>query len=241
LLRFGETMEYTKISKTEYFLRLLFPPRCICCGAVLPVGILKEVCSDCEKGFKTLDTYEFANMSGSTITRVYSAFDYEGSVRKAIHRLKFGDSPRNAAVLVDLSCQLLKDFLDKPFPGMPGKRYDVIIPAPLHPKRKRQRGYNQSELIAMRLARHMEIPVLKGVLVKKINTPPQSRLKREERLRNVAGVFHVKKPGQVKGRRILLVDDIMTTGSTLEQCARVLTGAGAGLVDAYVVAMRKKV
>lgn len=75
--------------------------------------------------------------------------------------------PRNAAVLVDLSCQLLKDFLDKPFPGMPGKRYDVIIPAPLHPKRKRQRGYNQSELIAMRLARHMEIPVLKGVLVKK--------------------------------------------------------------------------
>ena len=106
---------------------------------------------------------------------------------------------------------------------MPGKRYDVIIPAPLHPKRKRQRGYNQSELIAPRLARRrMEIPVLKGVLVKK-STHLRKQAETGRTFKECCrGVFMWKRnPGQVKGRRILLVDDIMTTGSTLEQCARV--------------------
>ena len=192
------------------------------------------------KSLKTLNKFGYVNLPGSIITKVYSVFEYEGGIRKAIHRLKFGESPRNAFVLVDLSYPILKSFLDRQFPCMPCSNYDIIIPAPLHPKRKRRRGYNQSELIASRLAYHMKIPMLKGVLVKKINTPPQSQLRRGERLKNLIGVFHVKKPNLIKDRRILLVDDIMTTGSTLEQCAKALMDAGAKQVDAYVIAMRRR-
>jgi len=231
-------MQYRGISKAELFLRLLFPARCICCDTVLPFDAPREVCGDCEKDIKFLKECVYAYSSGSHITRVYSAFDYEGVIRKAIHRLKFGDTPHNASVLVDLSYPLLESSIQSHCKS--GSNYDIIIPVPLHPGRKRQRGYNQSELIASRLSHHMKVPMLRGVLVKKVNTPPQSRLKRGERLKNLIGVFCVKKPDLVSGRKILLVDDIMTTGSTAGQCAKALMDAGARQVDAYMVAIRKK-
>lgn len=231
-------MQYREISQLEYFLRLLFPVRCICCGMLLPINAQREICSDCEKGLSFLKECEFKYSPGGNLTKVYSAFEYGGSIRKAVHRLKFGETPHNASVLVDLSYPVIENAIHSHCKSC--SNYDIIIPTPLHPKRKRQRGYNQSELIASRLSYHMKIPMLKGVLVKKVNTPPQSRLKREERLINLVGVFYVKKPKLIRDRRILLVDDIMTTGSTLEQCAKVLTDAGAGHVDAYVVAIRRR-
>lgn len=233
-------MQYREITKAEYLMRLLFPVRCICCDKVLPINVQKEICSDCEKRLTFLKEHEFKYTPGSNITKVYSVFDYAGGIREAIHRLKFGETPHNASVLVDLSYPVLKSSLDRQSHCNPGSNYDIIIPAPLHPKRKRQRGYNQSELIASRLSFYMKVPMLKGVLVKKVNTLPQSRLRREERLKNLIGVFYVKRPGLVNDRKILLVDDIMTTGSTLEQCARALKDAGAGQIDAYVVAIRRK-
>lgn len=229
-----------KISKTEYFLRLLFPVRCICCDMVLPINVLQELCGDCEKSLTLLKEFEHESAPDSYISKIYSVFDYEGGIRKAVHRLKFSESPHNAAVLVDVSYPLLKNLLNEHSSCMPYTKYDIIIPVPLHPKRKRQRGYNQSELLASRLAFYMKIPMLKGVLVKTVNAPPQSQLTRGERIRNLIGVFHVKKPNLVKQRRILLVDDIMTTGSTLEQCAKALADAGAIKIDAYVVALRRR-
>lgn len=234
-------MPYPDVSKAEYLLRLLFPARCICCGAVLPFNTPEEICSDCKGDIKLLDMYEYKNPPGSSITRVFSVFEYEGGVRKAIHRLKFGETPHNAFVLADLSYLLLEEYFNVRYKCRPCSDCDIIIPAPLHPKRKRQRGYNQSELIASRLSFHMKIPMMKGVLVKKVNTPPQSRLGRAERLKNLIGVYYVRKPDLVKNRKILLVDDIMTTGSTLEQCGKVLMDAGARQVEAYVVAIRKRV
>jgi len=233
-------MQYPGIPISEYFLRLLFPPRCICCDTVLPVNVRREICDECEKDIKYLSQFEHACSRGSSIGRVYSVFEYEGGIRKAIHRLKFGDTPHNAKVLVDLSYPALESLLIGKSVCKTCSKYDIIIPAPLHPKRKRQRGYNQSEIIASRLSHHLKIPVLKNILVKKVNTLPQSRLTREERLRNLIGVFCVNRPGLVSGRRILLVDDIMTTGSTLEQCAGALVDAGAAKVDAYVVAVRQR-
>ncbi|AGC69539.1 phosphoribosyltransferase [Thermoclostridium stercorarium subsp. stercorarium DSM 8532] len=232
-------MQTRRISKAEYFLRLLFPARCICCDRILPFDIPLEICDECKKDIRFLRNFEHIFPAGSNIRKVYSAFEYEGNVREAIHRLKFGETPHNASVLVDLSFPFLESFLkNETFKSV--MKYDIIIPTPLHPRRKRQRGYNQSELIASRLSYHMNVPALKGVLVKKINTPPQSRLGRGERLINLVGVFSVKKPGLVKGRRILLVDDIMTTGSTLEHCAKALKNAGAAYIDAYVVAIRHR-
>ncbi|NLK67977.1 MAG: ComF family protein [Clostridiaceae bacterium] len=118
--------------------------------------------------------------------------------------------------------------------------YDIIIPTPLHRTRKRERGYNQSELLASRLAFYLKIPMLKNVLVKKVNTAPQSTLGRGERLKNLIGAFQVNNSNLIEGNRILLVDDITTTGSTLEKCAEVLLNAGAAHIDAYVIAMRPR-
>jgi len=233
-------MRYPKLSASEFFLRLLFPARCICCGIVLPVNVQTEICGECEKDIKYLAEFVRVCPASSCINRIYSVFEYAGGIRKAVHRLKFGETPRNASVLVDLSYPLLENFLNEQSGYKFFSKYDIIVPAPLHPKRKRQRGYNQSELVAARLSYHMKIPVLKNVLVKRVNTVPQSRLTREERLKNLVGVFDVTKPELICGRRILLVDDIMTTGSTLEQCARMLADAGAADIDAYVIAVRHR-
>lgn len=121
------------------------------------------------------------------------------------------------------------------------KVYDIILYIPMHPRRKRKRGYNQSELLARHLARKMDIPVIKKAMVKVVNTRAQSALGKAGRFRNLLGAFLVKDSTLIKGKNILLVDDVMTTGNTLEQCGKALKDAGATCVDAFVVAMRRKV
>jgi len=232
-------MQNRKISATEYVLRLFFPHRCICCDALLPVCMPGELCHDCEAGLPTLGRNVFMNPAGKNIGAVYSVFDYEGGIREAIHRLKFNNRPGNASVLIGLSYPLLESVLcyeTQPFNQSP--KYDIIIPVPIHFLRERQRGYNQSRLLADSLAKRMQIPVKENVLVKVLNTPPQSTLGRGGRQENLKGAFRVKK--QVSGLKILLVDDVMTTGSTLEQCGKALMDAGAAQVDAYVVAIRRR-
>lgn len=230
-----------KIPAIEYFLRLFFPPRCVCCDTILPVYAPEELCDDCENSLPVLGSCVFANPAGKSVGAVYSVFDYEGGIREAIHRLKFNDRPGNASVLIRLSHHLLESVLcaETPLFNQPPK-YDIIIPVPIHFLRKRQRGYNQSRLLAYSLARRMRIPVMENVLVKAFNTPPQSTLGKGSRYENLKGAFLVKKKERVSGLRILLVDDVMTTGSTLEQCGKALMAAGAAQVDAYVVAIRRK-
>ncbi|MDD4297583.1 MAG: phosphoribosyltransferase family protein [Ruminiclostridium sp.] len=121
------------------------------------------------------------------------------------------------------------------------KVYDIILYIPMHPRRKRKRGYNQSELLAHHLARKMDIPVIKKAMVKVVNTRAQSALGKAGRFRNLLGAFLVKDSTLIKGKNVLLVDDVMTTGNTLEQCGKALKDAGATCVDAFVVAMRRKV
>ncbi len=234
-------MEKTRISLGEYYLRMFFPPRCICCDTLLSIDTPREICDDCLENLPLLKRYEYHNPVGESVEEIFSAFDYEGGIRKAIHSLKFNDKPSNAALLIRLSYPVLEKYLSEGNPLFPQMtKYDIIIPVPIHSGRRRQRGYNQSEILALCLARHMSIPMCGKVLVKKVNTPPQSTLDRRERFRNLAGAFQVKNTELVRGKRILLVDDVMTTGSTLEQCGRVLLTSGAMRVDGFVVAIRRK-
>jgi competence protein ComFC len=234
-------MSSQKLQLHEYFLRFLFPPRCICCDTLLPFKNPMELCSDCRENLPVMHKFEHRTPDGTNIGKVYCVFGYEKGIRKAIHNLKFSDRPGNAATLVDLSYSYLERFFaDNSVPFMPLPVYDIILCVPMHPGRKRKRGYNQSELLAERLARRMNIPALKKVMVKAVNTPAQSALGKAGRFRNLIGAFKVKAPDLVKGKRILLVDDVMTTGNTLEQCGKVLKDEGAIQVDAFVVAMRRK-
>ncbi len=235
-------MKEKKIPVYEFVLRLFFPPRCISCDCLLPVNARGVLCRDCEEDISVLKKRDFSNPAGDSIGRIISAFDYERGIRKAIHNLKFNDRPGNAAALISLALPRVKQFLFEEIPPCAkSPKYDIIIPVPIHFRRKQQRGYNQSELLAKNLAKQTELAYCSKVLAKSLNTPPQSTLGRGERLRNLKQAFRVKHPELISGKRVLLVDDVMTTGSTLEHCARVLTDAGAAQVDAFVVAVRRKV
>ncbi|MFH0910512.1 MAG: ComF family protein [Planctomycetota bacterium] len=112
---------------------------------------------------------------------------------------------------------------------------EAVVPVPLHAIRERERGYNQSALLAREVGARLGLPVMPKVLARARNTPPQSLLGREERLRNPRGAFRLLSPGRLP-RRCLLVDDIMTTGTTVSECAAVLREGGAERIYVAVVA-----
>jgi ComF family protein len=113
---------------------------------------------------------------------------------------------------------------------------DFLVPVPLHRARRRDRGFNQSRLLARDLAKSRGMKVLAGALVKARNAPPQAGLRAADRERNVVGAYAVRRPEQVRGRTLILVDDVTTTGATLRECARVLTEAGAKEIRAITLA-----
>ncbi len=141
-------------------------------------------------------------------------------MRQAIHSLKYGNVKALAAPLA----QLMEEYLaGNPLPG------DVLISVPLHPRRLRQRGYNQSSLLARELAKLCSLPLAEGLLVRVHNTPPQTGTRSAlERQINVANAFSCR--GELEGKDILLIDDVCTSGATLDSCAAALKGAGAASV-----------
>jgi ComF family protein len=149
-----------------------------------------------------------------------SALVFTRTLRAIIHHLKYSDRVSLANPLG----AILKECLERePFTG------DLIIPVPLHPSRLRQRGFNQAELIAARLGR----PIDARLLRRRKNTPSQTGLTRNERKRNLASAFEVC--GEVK-RNVIVVDDVYTTGSTMDEIARTLKRAGAQRVEVLTVA-----
>ncbi|NSW86035.1 MAG: ComF family protein [Syntrophobacteraceae bacterium] len=156
-----------------------------------------------------------------------SAVLHSGVVRERIHELKFGGRVQWVPAL----CDLLAMAFEKEGTGA----VDLVLPVPLHVRRVRQRGFNQSGLLSKCLATRLGLSVRFDVIARKNWTEPQTRLDREQRLKNVRGAFRVEKPSVVRGLRVLLIDDVYTTGTTLGECARVLRRAGATAVHALTV------
>jgi ComF family protein len=152
------------------------------------------------------------------IDGIRAPFKFDGVVRQAVHQLKY----RNLRVLAGTLAQLMSDYLtDYPLPG------EVLVPVPLHRKRLRERGYNQSELLARELGRLANLPVVDDCLVRERHAVPQARaMNVEERRRNVAGVFCCRND-RLRGKQVLLIDDVATSGATLDACAAALKAAGA--------------
>lgn len=113
---------------------------------------------------------------------------------------------------------------------------EALVPVPLHPSRRRERGFNQARVLARELARSRGLAVLDGALVKARNAPPQAGLRAAERERNVVRAYAVRRAERVRGRTLILVDDVTTTGATLRECARELKAAGAKEVRAVTLA-----
>lgn len=186
-------------------------PWCLQCGLHLPDG---KSCAFCAAHELTLD--------GLT-----SAFLYQPPVREALIALKYHGM---SALSIELAELLAAHVAGKDLP------VDVIVPVPLHRSRRRERGYNQSEAIGKDLARMLGLAVQGDALVRTRSTSPQAQqASREERLRNMQDAF-APGPANVRGRRVLLLDDVCTTGATLNACAAALRAAGAKGVWGLTVA-----
>ena len=139
-------------------------------------------------------------------------FSKEGKVQRLIHELKYKG---NADAGVFLGQELGKTIKEAPlFEGL-----DYLIPVPLHPKREKERGYNQSMMIAQGINEVTEIPIGDQYLVRSVNTATQTHKSKEERWQNVKDIFEVRHAEQLEGKYVLLIDDVLTTGATLEACA----------------------
>ena len=189
------------------------PPWCRCCGA--PLGI-EGLCGDCRS---RRPRFAYAR----------AAVLYGDLVREAIHAFKFGGQRGLAAPLGDLLAGL-------GLSALPGGVPDVLVPVPLHPRRARERGFNQALLLARRLEGVWGVPAATDALRRVALTRPQTELAAPERRRNVRDAFAVRRPELIAGRHVVLVDDVLTTGATAGECARILTRAGAATVGVVTVA-----
>ena len=158
-----------------------------------------------------------------------SAARYEDVVREALHAFKFRGRRALAAPLGDLLVEAMEGWLPVGVPAL-------LLPVPLHPRRERERGFNQASLLAWRVGRAWQCPVRNDVLVRAVATHSQTELDAPARRANVRDAFRLRRPELIAGRHVLLVDDILTTGATLSECARCLREGGAAAVGALTVA-----
>jgi ComF family protein len=159
-------------------------------------------------------------------SRAWTLFPYLPPLQDAICLLKYRGKLALAAALA----RLMIDHL----PSLPS--VDVIMPVPLHRERLREREFNQSLLLADPISGHLRIPVSCTELYRVVASPPQTTLSRAGRLQNLRGAFALRRPDSVKDRRVLLIDDVYTTGATVNECARVLRKAGSGEVFVLTLA-----
>lgn len=219
-------------------LDLLFPPQCVVCGrlerwlcpeclAHIPL-LDAPLCPRCGRLWDGEGLCRACTEQPLTLSRIRAAVLFApGPVQDSLHALKY----RGAADLaIALSALLLTAWERYAFDS------DLLIPVPLHPRRERWRGYNQAALLALNLGARLQRPVAPRALQRVRYTPSQTRLNREERRKNVAEAFALKPGLDVSGLRITLIDDVATTGATLDACAHVLVAHGAIDVTALTVA-----
>ena len=228
-------------------LDLLFPPLCHVCKAFIPnagellicAGCLAKItilasplCTVCGAPFATEDGVD--HICGACVVHrpfhiCRSAAILDGPVQDLIHRFKYGSRVQLSQPLGVLTAATLEPFRIHAAP-------DLILPVPLHRKRLRQRGYNQSQLLGEVLVKKWKAPLEIGNLRRVRWTEPQTTLDAKDRVINVSGAFEVGKPKRLEGKRVLLVDDVLTTGSTMRACAEALREAGAAAVFSVTVA-----
>lgn len=210
------------------FHSLLFPMVCLGCGRPAEEADGSPLCQPC-RGRLPRCLFPWRG-SGLSLDGGISPFLYEGTAKEMVLALKYQGRISLAPFLAH---QMAEELLRRP-ENLPADR---ILPVPLHPVRLRERTFNQAELLARFLSRELDIPCESDLLIRCRPTRPQPDLTREERIRNVRGAFDLRGKARLNGLRILLVDDVLTTGSTARACARLLKSAGARTVIA-VTAVR---
>ena len=229
-----------QIAQTYFdnFLELLYPRLCPACGEQLSVNNLK-LCFDCNRdlpltGFHLHDENEVTEKfigrvqieNGGALFR----FTKSGRVQALIHQLKYHKNTEVGIHLGRMYGEILKE--NNAFSDV-----DLIVPVPLHPKKEKQRGYNQSDMIAQGLSQTIAIPWQRNILIRTEYTTSQTKKSNLERFENVKNAFAITKPKLIEHKHILLVDDVLTTGATLEACALKLLAVEGCKVSIAVLAV----
>lgn len=198
-------------------LKRVQPDRCLKCGKHLEEQDV-ALCGDCEKMPKSF-------------IRGYPAFEYADPIKKALYDFKYKNQRAYAEFFAAgmYSCvgQELKEL-----------QVDGILPVPVHRRKRRKRGYNQAHLLALELGKRLEVPVCDKLLIREVDTNPQKELNDKQRLNNLKNAFKMN-GNAIKLKKVLLVDDIYTSGATIESCTRVLMEAGVEEVYYTSVAIGK--
>ena len=227
---------------------IFYPPICPGCTAILRPEEEKYFCSDCHEkirfltgsicpvcGIAFFDSPAGNHLCGNcigqrpffSVARAVAA--YENTILKTIQKFKYGRDLSTGSVLA----RFMADFS---FPDFDYKKYSLIAPVPLHIKKLRQRGFNQSVILAKALKKKWRLPLNYFLLKRTKFTLTQTGLDKKEREKNIKGVFKVTSDEAVDGQNIILVDDVYTTGSTLNECAKTLRKAGAKEIAALTLA-----
>lgn len=229
------------------FLDMLYPRRCVGCGVASP-GTFRYICWECWSDSARVEA-PFCNLCGDPVAGAIDhdficyacsaekpAFDgarsaarYDGVVGESLRQLKYEQALWLAP---DLST-LLYNCIQAEYPD---RSFDLLVPVPLHHVRRRERGYNQSAVLARELARKFGRESRPGLLKRIRPTISQTNLTAKERLSNVTKAFQYKRGKQLAGQKVLLVDDVMTTGATVNACANALKKGGAASVHVITAA-----
>jgi ComF family protein len=240
------------VAALNLLLNFIFPPSCAGCASRFAIDAARRVCDDClaqieriEEPFCVSCGIPFETQAGQShlcgqcidfpphFTRARSAARYRASadeqsvLASMIRRHKYAFDQSLGRALAEC----LGDELPLPAGG-----YDLVVPVPLHRARLRWRGFNQAALLGAAIARRMNLPLDVLSLVRSRHTPPQTEQDPDTRRHNVRKAFRVAREDRIQGRRVLLVDDVMTTGATVNECARVLVSADAARVDVLTLA-----
>ncbi len=222
---------------------IIFPPQCLICGEIASSGLclicrasfqalVPPLCEICSVPVETAEPSILCNKcrdSRPAYDKAWSLFVYDGAVKKAIQDFKYhGVSGFHRVFGELLSGRLKRELVDT--------QIDLIVPVPLHPSRERSRGYNQALLMARSCASLLSLPLLGSSLVRNRHTDSLADQGRKERYASLEGVFSLQNKISLKGKKILLIDDIMTTGATFHQCARVLKEGAASHIYGITVA-----
>ena len=219
------------------FVSLFFPRYCLACGDSLVKGE-DVICTTCmlempQTEYHTDGANPLQNRLSCRIPIKHSMaiykFSKSGRVQHLLHALKYKNHPEIGIALGRVyGAKLIEANLNNAF--------DMIIPVPLHPARKRKRGYNQSAKFAEGLSEKLIVPFSDDLMTRRMRTETQTRKTKLNRWENMTGAFGVNEPQFIQGKRILLVDDVITTGSTLEACAHVLLHEGCSELSIACIA-----
>lgn len=225
---------YTQIwiKAINYLIDLIYPPLCLICGKLMTEE--KYLCTSCLDNFRFREkpVQKFSISGDIHIDQAWALFDFDEAFQSLIHHLKYSRKRKPVASVLDYYESKIMEVVKRP-------SYDWVVPVPLHPRKERERGYNQTMPICEWFAPRLNARVGDALVQRVTYTMSQTKLNATQREKNVQRAFKFTGKGELNGATILIIDDVLTTGATSNALARELLNHGAGCIDLITLSAPK--